>query len=321
MLTRRLLLAASAATPFAAVAQDAYPSRTIQLIIAYPPGGSTDLLGRLLMGKLAETLPGSNGAVDNRAGGGGIIGTLAAAMARPDGYTLTMGHNQTHASNQSMAINLPYHVIDSFTPIAKVATVHHALVVAETSPFRSLEDLIAKGRTERGVTYASSSVGSASHVIAETFARRSQMNATHVPYRGAAPAATDTMSGVTDFYVATWPSVVELVKAGKLRALEIGAPARLPDAPDVPTAKEAGAEFMAVDAWFGIWAPAHTPRPIAEKLSTAFVTMLGDAAIKQQLLQMGFNADPLPLDAFAAFQRAEVQRWKEMADLTGIRME
>ncbi len=319
--TRRALLAATIAAPFAARADNAYPSRTIQLIIAYAPGGSTDRLGRLLMRRLAEVLPGANTVIDNRAGGSGIIGTLAATHAQPDGYTLTLGNNQTHAMNQSLMVNLPYHTIDSFTPIARIATVHHALVVAEGSRFRSFDDLIIKGRNEPGLVYASSSIGSASHVIAETFVRRLRITATHIPYRGAAAAAASTILGSTDFYVATWPSVVELVRDNKLRALEIGAPDRLPEAPEIPTAKEAGVEFMAIDAWFGIWAPARTPRPIAEKLNAAFMTMLNDAAFRHQLAHMGYTADPLPLDEFAAFQRVEVERWKEMADLTGIRME
>lgn len=322
MPTRRTLLAAAALAPIAAAsAQDAYPSRPIRIVLAYPPGGSTDLLGRALAARLQEIWQGSTVVVENRPGGGAIVGTQAVANAAPDGYTLALGNNQTHASNQFLAPSLPYHVLDSFTPVAKLAVVHHALVVPANHPARTLAELIARGRNGGRLSYASSSVGSASHVIGESFARHFGLDATHVPYRGGGAATTDTVAGVVDFFVSTWPQVVGLVKDGKLRALQIGAPARLPEAPDVPTAAEAGAPFMAVDAWFGLWAPAGTPKPIVDRLGAAFVAILGEAEITARLRQAGFTIDAQGPDAFAAFQRAEVARWKELADTTGIRME
>jgi len=322
MPARRTLLAAVALAPLAAArAQDAYPSRPIRIVLAYPPGGSTDVLARVLAARLQELWAGSSVVVENKPGGGAIVGTQTVANATPDGYTLALGNNQTHASNQWMAPSLPYHVLDSFTPVTKLAVVHHALVVPANHPAKTLAELIARGKNGGKLTYASSSVGSASHVIAETFARRFGLDATHVPYRGGGPATTDTIAGVVDFFVSTWPQVVTLVKDGKLRALEVGAAARLPEAPDVPTAAEAGAPFMAVDAWFGLWAPAGTPKPIVDKLGAAFVAMLAEPAIIGRLQQAGFTPDPQGPDAFAAFQKAEVARWKELADTTGIRME
>ncbi len=320
MPTRRALLAAAALAPLAAVAQD-YPARPVRIVLAYPPGGSTDVLARVLAARLQEMWNGSAVVVENRPGGGAIVGTQAVAMAAPDGYTLALGNNQTHASNQWMARDLPYHVIDSFTPVAKLAVVHHAVVVPANHPAKTLAELIERGRNGGRLTYASSSVGSASHVIAESFARHFKLDATHVPYRGGGQATTDTVAGVVDFFVSTWPQVVALVRDGKLRALAIGAPARLPEAPDVPTVAEAGAPFMAVDAWFGMWGPAGTPRPIVDKLGAAFVAMLAEPAIVEKLKQTGFTPAPAGPDAFAAFQKEEVQRWKELAETTGIRME
>lgn len=319
MTTRRLLLAAAGLAPFAARAQG-YPDRPVRIILAYPPGGSTDVLARVLATRLQEMWNGSAVVVENRPGGGAIVGTQAVAMAAPDGYTLALGNNQTHASNQWMAKDLPYHVLDSFTPVARLAIVHHALVVPANHPAKTLAELIERGRSGR-LTYASSSVGSASHVIAETFVRHFGLEATHIPYRGGGPATTDTVAGIVDFFVSTWPQAVTLVRDGKLRALEIGAPARLAEAPDVPTAAEAGAPFMAVDAWFGLWGPAGTPRPVVDKLGAAFVAMLAEPAIIARLEQVGFIPSPAGPDAFAAFQKEEVQRWKEMAEATGIRME
>jgi tripartite-type tricarboxylate transporter receptor subunit TctC len=158
-------------------------------------------------------------------------------------------------------------------------------------------------------------------VIAETFVRRSGMDATHVPYRGAAPAATDTVAGVVDFYVATFPSVAPLVQDGRLRALEIGAPARLPDFPAVPTAAEADVPYMAVDAWFGLFAPHGTPAPVVTRFADAALGALRDAAIAPRLAGAGFTVSPLAPAEFAAFQRAEVARWNEMVALTGVRID
>ena len=315
---RRPLLAAALALPWAARAAEAQ-STPLRIIVPAPPGGPTDILARVL-GEKAQPALGRPVVVDNRAGGAGIIGTEAAAQATPDGNTLVLGHNQTHASNQALMPQLPYDVVKSFTPVAKLATVHHALVVPANSPARTLHDLIERGRRER-LNYASSQAGSASHVIAETLVRREGMQATHIPYRGAAPAATDTVAGVVDFYVATFPSVAPLIREGRLRALEIGAPARLAEFPEIPTAAEAGAPYVAVDAWFGLFAPAGTPADAVERTAKAMLGALNDPAVAERLAAAGFTADPLPPGPFAAFQQEEVARWAEMVRLTGVKIE
>jgi tripartite-type tricarboxylate transporter receptor subunit TctC len=321
MLDRRSLLAAlPLALALPAAAQEAYPARPIRIVIAYPPGGSTDLLGRALAQRLSELWNGAAVVVENRPGGGAIVGTQAVAQAAPDGYTLALGNNQTHASNQAMARNLPYNAVESFAPVARLASVHHALVVPANHPAKTLAELVAKGRAGR-VTYASSSVGSASHVIAESLARRFGLDATHVPYRGGAQATQDTVAGVVDYFVSTWPQVVGLVRDGRLRALAIGAPARLAEAPEVPTFDEAGAPGISVDAWFGVWAPAGTPQPIIAKLAAALVAIVSEPAMAERLAGMGFAPAPLPPAEFAAFQKAEVARWRDLVELTGIRME
>ncbi|WP_337876762.1 tripartite tricarboxylate transporter substrate binding protein [Elioraea sp.] len=320
MLARRSLIAVAALAPFAGRAQEAYPSRPIRIVIAYPPGGSTDVLGRALAQRLSEMWNGAAVVVENKPGGAATIGTRAVAEAAPDGYTLALGNNQTHASNQAMMKALPYHAIDSFAPIARLASVHHALIVP-ASGARTLAELVAKGTNGGKVSYASTSVGSASHMIGESLARRFGMDATHVPYRGGGPAVTDTVAGVVDYFVSTWPQVVALVREGKLRALAIGAPQRLPDAPDVPTFDEVGASGVSVDAWFGLWAPAGTPAPIVAKLAEAVVAIVNEPPMQERLRAMGFNAAPLGPAAFAAFQREEVARWQALVELTGIRME
>ncbi|WP_137181529.1 tripartite tricarboxylate transporter substrate binding protein [Roseomonas sp. AR75] len=320
-LTRRsafLLAAAPLALGRPALAQAS--DRPIRLIVPAPPGGPTDILARVTGEKAAATL-GQPVVVDNRAGGGGVIGSEATFRAAPDGLTLMIGHNQTHASNQAMMARLPFNVVEGFTAVAKLGTVHHATVVPANSRAQSMAELQAMGRNGGKVSYASSQAGSASHVIAETFVRRSGMDATHVPYRGAAPAATDTVAGVVDFYVSTFPTVANLIREGRLRALSIGAPQRVAGFPDIPTVAEAGVPYMAVDAWFGVFGPAGLPAPMAERLAAAFLGALSDAEVQRRLQAAGFTLDPMPPAAFAAFQRSEVARWAEMVQLTGVKLD
>jgi len=313
---RRIFIAGTLALPTIARAQSA----PLRLIVPAPPGGSTDILARVVSER-ASALLGQAIVVDNRGGAGGIIGTEAAARAAADGNTIILGHNQTHASNQSMARNLPYHVIESFTPIARLATVHHATVVPANSAARTMAGLIELGRGGRRVSYASSQAGSASHVIAETFVRRSGMDAVHVPYRGGGPATQDTVAGVVDFYVSTWPGVVALVREGRLRALSIGAEERVAGFAELPTTAEAGVPFMAVDAWFGLFAPRGVEAARVTRLAEAFLNALSQPDVAARAVQAGLNAAPMPPAEFTAFQIAEVRRWQEMATLTGIMME
>jgi tripartite-type tricarboxylate transporter receptor subunit TctC len=320
MIRRRALIATPAlALPATARAQ-AWPSRPVRIVVAYPPGGSTDVLARTLAAALAEAIPGGTFVVDNRPGGAAVVGTQAVAQAAPDGTTFALGNNQTHAANAAMLPSLPFDPVADFAPVARLAAVHHALVVPATGA-RTLAELAARGRNGGRVTYASSGAGSASHVIAETFVRRERMEATHIPYRGGAQATTDTVAGTVDFFVSTWPQVVALVRDGRLRALGIGAPARLPETPDVPTFTELSAPDLAVDAWFGIWAPARTDPAIVTRLSEALVGILSQPAMRERLTSQGFVAAPLPPAPFAAFQRDELARWRRLVEVTGIRLE
>src|SRR5919202_1408561 len=248
-------------------------------IVVNPP--SRDLARRPREGGDDLRRPGQN-----RPGGAAVVGTQAAAVAAPDGYTLSLGNNQTHAANAAMVRDLPYRPVEDFSPIGRLAEVHHALVVPANGPARTLAELAARGKGGGRLTYASSGVGSASHVIAESLVRREGLEATHVPYRGGAQATTDTVSGVVDFFVSTWPQVVALVKDGRLRCLGIGAPARLADVPEVPTFAEAGAPYMAVDAWFGLWAPARTPEAVVARLSEALPPILAEPGMAARLASL-----------------------------------
>ncbi|MCO6418054.1 tripartite tricarboxylate transporter substrate binding protein [Siccirubricoccus sp. KC 17139] len=322
MPNRRPFLAAALLLPGLARAQapEPWPSRPIRILLAYPPGGSTDVLARALAERLTAAFPGASFVVENRPGGGAVPGTLAAAQAAPDGTTLALGNNQTHAANAAMLRDLPYRPVEDFTPIFRLAEVHHALVVPASSPAKTLAELAARGRAQ-GLTYASSGVGSASHVIAESFVRREGLKATHVPYRGGAQAVTDTVAGVVDAFVSTWPQVVTLVQDGRLRCLGIGAPARLPELPEIPTFAEAGAPYMAVDAWFGLFGPARLPQAVVEKLAAVLPGLLAAPEMVQRLATLGFTPAPMGPTEFAAFQKAELARWAALVELTGIRID
>jgi tripartite-type tricarboxylate transporter receptor subunit TctC len=318
MLTRRLLLALPIATPaFAqAPAQPPWPTRAVRLVVPFPPGGTTDVLARAIAAKWQEAW-GQQVVVDNKGGGGGVIGTQEVFRAPPDGYALVLGNNQTHGTNGALIPNLPYDPA-GFAAITLVARAPHALVVPASSPARTVADLVELGKRPRGVTYASSSAGSASHLMSETFARRNGMNATHVPYRGAAPAAQDLVAGTVDFMMATWASVSALALDGRIRALGVGGERRFADIPAVPTLKELGYDYVSGDSWFGLFAPLGTPAPVLERVYAATEAALADPVVRGRLEAAGFRIETMPPATFAAFHQSEVGRWAALVRESGV---
>ncbi|SFL01959.1 Bug family tripartite tricarboxylate transporter substrate binding protein [Falsiroseomonas stagni] len=318
MTSRRALLALPLCMAAgAARAQGGWPQRPVRLIVPFPPGGTTDVLARAIAAKWQEGW-GQQVVVDNRGGGGGVIGTEAVFRAAPDGLTLVLGNNQTHGTNGALIPGLPYDPA-GFAAITLVAKAPHALVVPASSPARSVADLVAMGRqSPRGLSYASSSAGSASHLMSETFARRSGMNATHVPYRGAAPAAMDLVAGVVDFMMATWASVSALAADGRIRVLGVGGDERFSDLPSVPTLREQGYDYLSGDSWFGLFAPLNTPAPVLEAINAATVAALADPVVRGRLEAAGFRVETMPVAAFARFHQAEVGRWAALVRESGV---
>jgi tripartite-type tricarboxylate transporter receptor subunit TctC len=316
MIARRTLFALPLlAAP--AQAQAPWPQRPVRLIVPFPPGGTTDVLARALAAKWQDAWS-QQVVVDNRGGGGGVIGTQEAARAAPDGFTLVLGNNQTHATNGALIPNLPYDPA-GFAAITLVARAPHALVVPAASAARTVADLVALGRQPgRGLSYASSSAGSSSHLMAETFARRNGMNATHVPYRGAAPAAQDLAAGTVDFMMATWASVSGLAAGGRIRALGVGGESRFPDIPEVPTLKELGYDYVSGDAWFGLFAPLHTPPPVLQAVHAATAAALAAPVMRGRLEAAGFRIATMPPAEFGPFHQAEVVRWAALVRESGV---
>ena len=315
--TRRAALALPLGVPAAARAQPRFPERPIRIIVPFPPGGTTDVLARALAAKWAEAPLLAQVVVDNRPGAGGAIGTEAVARAAPDGHTLALGNNQTHATNVALIPNLPYDPA-AFAGVTLLARVPHALVVPAGSPARDVAGLVALARGGAGLSYASSSVGSAAHLMAETFSRRAGLNAVHVPYRGAAPAVADLVAGVVAFSMATWASVAALVADGRLRALGVGGTRRFSELPDVPTLREQGYDYLSADAWFGLFAPGGTPLPIRQTLHAATESALADPTIRPRLTAAGFGVETMPPDAFQAFLTAEIPRWGTLVRESGV---
>jgi tripartite-type tricarboxylate transporter receptor subunit TctC len=319
MMRRRHLLALPllAALPAPALGQAPWPQRPVRIVVPFPPGGTTDILGRALAAKWQEAW-GQQVVVENRAGGGGVTGTEAVFRAAPDGLTLVLGNNQTHAMNGALIPGLPYE-IGGFAAATLVARAPHALVVPATSPARTVAELIEIGRRPgRGLSYASSSAGSASHLLGDTFVRRNGLNATHIPYRGAAPAAQDLVAGVVDFSIATWAGVSALAADGRLRALAVGGDARYPELPDVPTFREVGQDDAGADAWFGVFAPPGTPPAVLDRVYAAAAAALSDATLRGRLEAIGFRIETMAPTPFAAFYQAEVTRWGAMVRAAGV---
>ena len=303
--------------PCAGALAQAWPAKPLKVIVPYPPGGTTDVVARLIGQKLTDAW-GQPVVIENKAGALGMLGAQAGARAPADGYTLTLGNNSTHAANAAMFDKPEIDLRSDVQPIASAARSRHVLVVPANSAFRSMKELVEAGRA-RALNYASSSAGSASHLISEMLRIRARMNATHVPYKGVAPAAVDLVSGQVDFMTATLGGVAQYIQAGKLRALAITGAARHKGFPDLPSFKEEGFDYLDADAWFGFYAPAGTPRPLVEKLSREITRIVGLPDVQDRLAAAGFEPLAMGLEQFEAFHAHEVQRWSDMVKLVGVK--
>ena len=308
-LTRRVLSGALLTLPAWARAQSARPLR---IVVPFTPGGSTDILARALAPRLAQSL-GQPVVVDNRPGAGGSLGAAEAAKAEPDGQTLLMGHIGTLGVNPSMYPKLAYDPLRSFVPVAYVARVPNVLVVAATSPWRTLADLLAAARAQPGrLTYSSGGNGSAAHITFEYLKLRAKVFMLHIPYRGTAPSVTDVLAGQVDCTFTGAPAVIPHVRSGRLRALAVSSPLRLPQLPDVPTVAESGLAGFEADQWYGLVAPAGTPAAVVARLNAEVNKALALPDVAQQLAVEGAVPAPTTPQAFGDLIRREIPRWAEV---------
>jgi len=292
-------------TPLALAAD--YPDRPVRLIIPFPPGGSNDVVGRLVAQQLTAKL-GQQVYVDNRGGAGGTIGTEACATAAPDGYTICV-ISIAHAVNPAL-YTLKYDPIKSFTPISIFATGPNVLVVNPTSPIKSVKDLLALAKEKPGeLNYASAGVGSFQHLGAELFKLQAKVNLVHVPYKGGGPAMQDVIAGHVKIMFSSLVQTTPFIKSGQLIALGTGGAKRSPVLPDVPTIAEAGVPGYTADNWWGLAAPAGLPKPITDKLYTAT-----QAALKSPELQAAFDREgaatvEMTSAQFADYIKTEIDKW------------
>jgi tripartite-type tricarboxylate transporter receptor subunit TctC len=310
MLTRRTALAAWAGL-FAARPAHAqgFPNRPVTIVVPYPAGGPVDIVARLIAPAASANL-GQPVVVENRGGGSGVIGSAAVARAEADGHTLVLGTNQTHATNQSLLKNCPYDAVKDFAAVAGIADIPHVLVTRKDLGAGSARELVTLAKSRPGaLSYASTGIGSASHLAGELFKSKAGVDLLHVPFRGAAPMTTELVAGRVDVSFATLPSVIAQIEAGDLRALAIASPRRAARRPDVPTLAEAGMFGVEADAWFALFAPARTPASAIDRLYQAVAHALSQDAAKTTLAAQGMTLALRPPSEIAAWLPTEVEKW------------
>jgi tripartite-type tricarboxylate transporter receptor subunit TctC len=297
----------------------AYPSKPIKIVVPFAVGGIADTFARAIGAKFTEAW-GQPVVVENKAGAGGNIGADYVAKSPPDGYTLVMGSIGTHAVNQSLFPSMPYDAFRDFAPIAHVLDAEGLLVVHPSVPAKTVPELIAYARSQPGrLTYASGGLGTTSHLAGELFKSLAKVDIIHVPYKGNAPAIADLLGGQTQMIFATMPTVLPQVKAGRLRAIAVIGAARTP-ALDVPTVGESLPGFE-VSNWIGLFAPAGTPPEIVAKINAEVLKIMRSPEIEKRLESEGAKFIPTTPQSFAAFQRAEAEKWAKAIKEAGIRIE
>ena len=311
-----LATGALALAPLAAQAQ-AFPSKSLTMIVPFSPGGTTDILARVVGAFMAKDL-GQPVIIDNRPGAGGNIGAQMVARAAPDGYTILMGTVGTHAINQSLYKKMPFDPIKDFAPITRVALVPNLLVANPSQPFKTVKELIAYAKANPGkVTFASSGSGTSIHLSGEMFQQMAGVEMQHIPYKGSAPALTDLLGGQTAIMFDNMPSVIGHVRAGKLRPIAVTTPTRSPALPDVPTIAESGVPNYSATSWFGILAPAATPAPVIARLNASILKALADPEVKKKLAEQGAEPHGEKPEQFAEFIRSETAKWGQTVKVSG----
>jgi tripartite-type tricarboxylate transporter receptor subunit TctC len=321
-LTRRsslALLGSALAAP--ALAQQNWPDKSIRLIVAFAPGGATDVLARILAEKLSVHL-GQAVVVDNRAGAAGIIGTEAVARAAPDGYTLLLGTISTHAMNVPLyGAKLSYDPAKDFAPIARTSTGYNLLVVNPSVPSKNVAELIALAKQKPGaLAYGSGGNGTSTHLAAEMFKTMAGVQLLHVPFRSTAPAATALAAGEIQLMFDTSVSALPMAREGRTRVLAVTAPKRLSSMPDVPAVAETVPGFE-MGTWNGLYAPPGTPRPILQKVADAANAALRQPDLIARYASLGTEVFPAGPEEFAEFLQAEIRRWTQVVHDARITMD
>lgn len=303
-----------------AVAQ-AYPAKPVRMVVPFPAGGATDIVGRLVAQKLTEAW-GQQVVVDNRSGAGGTIGSDVVAKSAPDGYTILVATSSTHAIAPSVYSRLAYDPVRDFAPVTLLVSATILLAVHPSVPAKSVQALIALGKRQpQALSFASSGNGGISHLIGEQFKSMAGIQMLHVPYKGDTPALVDLVSGQVSLMFGTAVSFLPYVKSGRLNGLAVTNPKRSPIVPHIPTVAESGLPGFEALQWFGIFAPAGTPKDIVARLNGEIVKILRLQDMRERLSGLGADVVGNTPEQFAAFQRADAAKWAKVAKESGARID
>ena len=323
MITRRATFAglAVSALSLAAKAQN-FPNRTITIVVPYPPGGPIDALARLIAQEGAGELNQSI-VVENRPGGSGIIGANAVARAEPDGHTLVLGTNQTHATNQSLIKNCPYDAVKDFAPVAGIAAMPHVLVVRKSLGVAGVGDVVAMAKAKPGaLTFGSTGNGSGAHLAGELFKTKAGIDMLHVPFKGLSPMLTELLADRIDMSIAPLPGLIgQQIESGSVRALGVASAQRVPQLASVSTFAQAGVPGVEADAWSALFAPAKTPPAVIERLYGVVATVLSKESVRAAMAKQGIPAALKPPAEIAAMLPGEVEKWAAVIKAANVTME
>ncbi len=312
-----LLTLACTGNVFAQASAPAFPTKPVRLIVPMAAGGNGDIIARLMGQDLTAAL-GQPVLIDNKAGAGGNIGADAVAKSPADGYTLVLGAVGTHAINASLYRKMPYDIQRDFAPVTLMAAVPNVLVVHPALPIHSVQDLIAYGKKNPGkLNFASSGAGSSIHLSGEMFKSMTGVEMTHVAYKGSAPALTDLMAGQVQLMFDNLPTSLPHIQAGKLRALAVTSLKRSPSLPSIPTMVEAGIPGFEAGSWFGILAPAGTPKEVIALLDRDIQRSLSTPDMQRKLTERGFQPAVKGPDAFAQYIGQEIKKWDRIVKQSG----
>lgn len=325
----RLFASAAATFLFAATSASAqtYPAKPVTMVVPFAAGGTTDILARAVSHELSKAL-GQQFIVDNRPGAGGNIGAQIVSRAAPDGHTLLMGTVGTHGINQSLYPKLPYDPVKDFVPVTVVAAVPNVMVVntafADKNKITDVKSFLAYAKANPGkLNMASAGNGTSIHLAGELFKTQSKTFLVHIPYRGSAPAITDLIGGQAEVMFDNLPSAMSHIKGGKLRALAVTAAKRSPSLPDVPTIAETGGDLAKYEAtsWFGVLAPAGTPKEVVTRLQQEIAKALASPAMKEKLFAQGAEPVGNTSEQFAAFIQSETAKWAKVVKDSGAKVD
>lgn len=299
----------------------AWPAKPIRIVVPFPPGGGTDIIARETSQRVAKAT-GWTLVIDNKPGAGGNLGVDAVAKSPADGYTLVLGQSSNLAINPTLYTKLPYDPQKDLAPILLVANAPLVMVTAVTTPYKTLADAVSAAKARPGqVNFASPGNGTVAHLTAELFQKAAGVKTQHVPYKGASQAMTDVISGTVDLYMSSVPTLLGHIKQGKVRALAVTSAKRVDDLPDVPTINESGYKGFDAVTWFGLLAPAGTPKDVIAKLNAEFNKALQQPELAKRLGDEGADPAGGTPEQFAALIKAEIPRWGKVVKESGARID